>query len=164
MAPTPIVRNTILDVLTSAERPLSFSEVQQRTAVALGRKRVDGKTISEALTFLRKARSVEKEIVEGKAVWSLTSRYYISSLQSSFQKLITKGVFNDIGKILDNAMTNMTIPHTVFLILLKMRTRWPIRLGCLYLSPGPRPGAESLPHSSMITFASKTLSGREWRV
>jgi hypothetical protein len=33
MAPTPIVRNTILDVLTSAERSLSFSEVEQRTAV-----------------------------------------------------------------------------------------------------------------------------------
>lgn len=116
MARAPIVRNEILDVLTLAERPLSFSEVQQRTAVALGRKRIDGKTISEALTFLRKARSVEKEIMEGKVVWSLTSRYYISSLQSSFQKLITKGVFNDIGKILDNGMINMTIPYTVFLI------------------------------------------------
>ena len=116
MAPTPMIRNTILDVLTSAENPLSFSEIRQKTARLLARKAVDGKTISEGLTRLRKDRLAEREIVEGKSVWSLTSRYYVSSLQSSLRKLITRGVFNDVGKILDNGMIDMTIPYTVFLI------------------------------------------------
>ncbi len=116
MAPPPIIRNAVLQVLTSAEGPLPFTEVQSRTCLALRRKRIDGKTIVEALTSLRDSQLVEKELVDGKSVWSLTSRYYISSLQTSFQRLITKGVSGDIGKILDNGAINMTTPYTVFLI------------------------------------------------
>ncbi len=116
MAPIPKVRNVLLNVLTSAERPLSFSEVRQRTAKILLGKRVHEKTIAEGLKILARQRLAEKEIVDGKVVWALTSRYYVDSLQSALSKLITKGVINDIGKIRDYSSINMTIPHTVFLI------------------------------------------------
>jgi len=116
MAPIPIVRNALLRVLTSAERPLSFSDVKQRTGEILLGKRVHEKTIAEALKVLVKAGLAEKVIIEGKSSWGLTTRYYVSSLQSSLRKLITKGVINDIGKVQDHGSINMTIPHTIFLI------------------------------------------------
>ncbi len=116
MAKSPLVRNAVLHVLESAERPLQFTELTQRTCKRLSRKHIDRSTMSSVLTFLRKNGTAEKSIIEGKTVWNLTNRLHATSLKSSLQKLITRAVSEEVGKILDNGIKNKSTPYAVFLI------------------------------------------------
>ena len=116
MAKSPFVRKAVLQVLEYAKGPLQFAEVSKNTCKILGRKKIDPSTLSSVLGFLRQNGTIEKDVVEGKIVWSLTSRFHVPTLRSSIQKLITKAVSTDIGKILDNGIKNKTAPYAVFLI------------------------------------------------
>lgn len=116
MAPSPIVRKAVLQVLETSGRPLQFGEVCKKTSKILGRTSIDRSTVSSVLSFLRQKGIVEKNVIESKIVWSLTNRFHASTLKSSLQKLVTKAVSEDIGKTLDNGINNKSTQYTVFLI------------------------------------------------
>ncbi|MCL4519776.1 MAG: hypothetical protein M1587_11335 [Thaumarchaeota archaeon] len=94
-----------------------MNEIQLNAAGRLGKRNIDRKTVFSALSQLvnQSPRFVEESLIGGKRVYNLSTRFYQQSLFETFGKLISRSVDSDIGKLLDNAMTNEGLPYTIYI-------------------------------------------------